>query len=244
LVVNPEVKYLSMRGSQVALTTDMLAAKFRNLQYLDLSGSNVSGPLLSAFAALTWKRLEKLNVSNANALCAGLDDNNECIGGISHLSGLHVLDVSAVGISASETLEPLKALTGLEELYLNDNGLTSLPDGLFDGLTKLTKLRVRGNRIDVPLPDAIYERVNGFDSDVPKGETPASLTPSAAPSKAPTGRPTGPSATPSTSPPTAAPTDAPTVETSSPTPSGAARTGLDTVGVCGLLMAAAVLLSQ
>ena len=42
-------------------------------------------------------------------------------------------------------------MTGLTSLNLYNNELSNLPDGIFEGLTALTSVRLGGNTVD-PLP--------------------------------------------------------------------------------------------
>ena len=47
-------------------------------------------------------------------------------------------------------------------LYLNDNKLSTLPAGIFAGLTELTTLRLHGNAVDpLPLPVSLEAVGNG-----------------------------------------------------------------------------------
>jgi Leucine-rich repeat (LRR) protein len=171
-----------------------------------------------------------------------------------------VLDMSSMGLSDATKLESLKTLNSLEELYLNDNYLTSLPANFFDNMKKLTKLRVRSNPIETTLPPVIYTRVANFDCDVASGSTPAqsftksptksptveqpSAYPTSAPSKSPsTIAPTAPTSQPTSTAPSVQPT--PVSELSVPTmrsPSVASAAGGDNTLVFALAVAVTVIL--
>ena len=51
--------------------------------------------------------------------------------------------------------------TGITSLYLNDQGITALKVGDFDGLTSLTELRLNGNQLTT-LPEDIFDGLNAL----------------------------------------------------------------------------------
>ena len=54
-------------------------------------------------------------------------------------------------------------LTALTTLYLYYNGLSSLPDGVFDGLTALTELYLSGNDLS-SLPDGVFDGLTALEA--------------------------------------------------------------------------------
>jgi hypothetical protein len=215
--LNNDLTYLAMTGIAAKVGPSDLHTSFPNLKHLDLAGSGASGFLLDSDTVESWTQLEHLNVSECTKLCS----DTPCFHlNLQAMASLRVLDMSSMGLSDATKLAALKTLTSLEELYLNDNALTSLPGNFFDNMVQLTKLRVLGNPISTTLPPEIYTRVPNFDCDVALGSTPATATasPTSIPTKSPTNTVQQPSAFP-TSAPTRTPiaTPAPTAPTSLPT---------------------------
>jgi hypothetical protein len=211
--LNTDLEYLAITGAVAKVGPSDLHESFPNLKHLDMAGSGASGVLLDSAAVASWTQLEYLNVSECTKICL----HTSCFDlDLNVMTSLRVLDMSSVGLADETKLESLKTLTSLQELYLNDNGLESLPDNFFDNMLILTKLRVLGNQIQTTLPSEIYTRVANFDCDVASGNIPAQRTasptgPTKSPTvKQPTANPVNPSSTPSKSPTTAAEPNAPT----------------------------------
>ena len=57
--------------------------------------------------------------------------------------------------------EDFDGLTALEQLRLNENPLTELPDGVFDNLTSLAQLEMRENRL-TELPDDVFDNLTSL----------------------------------------------------------------------------------
>jgi hypothetical protein len=217
LVTDTSLKYLALSGSEVVVPPEKLALLFENLIHLELTDTNVGGLLLSSNVVDTWSQLEYLNVSTSSNLC-----RVNCFhGDLSTMSNLQVLDISHVDFSNTTEFAKIGQLTGLKELYVNNNPLTSLPPNLFDGLTSLTKLRIAGTDISVPLPEFLYDRA-GFDCDVERGASPHGRSTLAPTSSAPT------SPLPTTAPTTATPTKSPSTSAPTKSPSTSAPTSAPT----------------
>jgi hypothetical protein len=209
--LNNDLTYLAITGREASIKPSKLHKSFPNLKHLDMAGSAASGFLLDSDTVESWKQLEHLNVSECTKLCEYTSCFHTNLG---VMKRLRVLDMSSMGLSVATKLDSLRTLNSLEELYLNDNQLESLPANFFDNMLKLTKLRLRGNPISTQLPAQIYTRVPNFDCDVAPHQTPD--TPF---TKSPTALPTveQPSAFPTFAPSKNPTTPAPTAPTSQPT---------------------------
>ena len=87
-----------------------------------------------------------------------------------HCDGLYsqeLADLTILGIgtrrnpSTSLQAGDFAGLTGLQELWLNENQLTTLPAGVFDGLTNLSMLHLNGNQLTA-LPAGAFDRLTNL----------------------------------------------------------------------------------
>ena len=92
-----------------------------------------------------------------DAIVAAVSDVSTCVEVTqTHLAtGITSLLLNDQGITALQAGD-FEGLTGLEELRLYDNQLSTLPADLFDGLTALTTLYLNGNQLS-SLPDGLFE---------------------------------------------------------------------------------------
>ncbi|MDO4385246.1 MAG: leucine-rich repeat domain-containing protein [Clostridia bacterium] len=141
-----------------------------SLQRLTIAGLELDLTPLSEFKSLKELRLgdglngRKINLNlEALAGAAGLEKLTlvgaqvDSLDFLRNLTNLRYLTVSGCGVTES-MLPALNELTQLEELALENDGLTSLDGVPFERLTKLWSLRIGGNAIET-LP-ALDERVN------------------------------------------------------------------------------------
>ena len=137
---------LSIAGLELDLTP---LSEFKNLKELRLGdGLNGRKINLNLEALAGAAGLEKLTLVGAQA---------DSLDFLKNLTNLKYLTVSGCGVT-ERMLPALNELTQLEELALENDGLTSLDGIQFDRLTKLWSLRIGGNAIEtLPAPD---ERVS------------------------------------------------------------------------------------
>uniref|UniRef100_A0A0D9X6N3 Leucine-rich repeat-containing N-terminal plant-type domain-containing protein n=1 Tax=Leersia perrieri TaxID=77586 RepID=A0A0D9X6N3_9ORYZ len=126
--------------------------------FLDLSNSNIAGPLFSSFSRLT--RLTHLNLSS-NSITGELQDDikhcqslqhlnisNNLIGGfldLSRLTKLHTLDVSQNRFQGSIDENFPEICSNLTFLSVSSNSFTGRIDKLFDNCPKLKHVDVSWN---------------------------------------------------------------------------------------------------
>ena len=77
-----------------------------------------------------------------------------------HLAGIAYLDLSAQGIQELQAGD-FAGLTGLNDIYLDNNLLETLPDGLFSGLSALQLLRLDDNRLNA-LPAGAFSGLSAL----------------------------------------------------------------------------------
>ena len=141
-----------------------------SLEVLWIAGLELDLTPLSEFKSLRELRLgdglngRRINLNlEALAGAAGLEKLTlvgaqvDSLDFLRNLTNLRYLTVSGCGVNES-MLPALNELTQLEELALENDGLTSLDGIPFERLTKLWSLRIGGNAIET-LP-ALDERVN------------------------------------------------------------------------------------
>ena len=112
---------------------------------------------------------EDVTVVLRDALVAAVQANDAAVTDCSlvtaaHLAGITgVLRLSTLGI---EALKPgdFAGLSGLTALYLNGNPLTALPAGIFDGLGAVTDLGLRNNLPAGSLPDRVFEKLTRLNT--------------------------------------------------------------------------------
>jgi Leucine-rich repeat (LRR) protein len=117
------------------------------LQYLNLAYNSLTGYLpQEIFSQMT--RLETLSLAE-NALQGSLPKN------FAALTDLKILALNGNELTAG--LEQIYPLTSLEEIYLSYNSFEDqLSNGSFHKLSNLTVLDAKSNRLDGPLPDALW----------------------------------------------------------------------------------------
>lgn len=140
------LKALWIAGLELDLTP---LSEFKSLRELRLGdGLNGRRINLNLEALAGAAGLEKLTLVGAQV---------DSLDFLRNLTNLRYLTVSSCGVTES-MLPALNELTQLEELALENDGLTSLDGIPFERLTKLWSLRIGGNAIET-LP-ALDERVN------------------------------------------------------------------------------------
>ena len=140
------LKVLWIAGLELDLTP---LSEFKSLRELRLGdGLNGRRINLNLEALAGAAGLEKLTLVGAQV---------DSLDFLRNLTNLRYLTVSGCGVNES-MLPALNELTQLEELALENDGLTSLDGIPFERLTKLWSLRIGGNAIET-LP-ALDERVN------------------------------------------------------------------------------------
>lgn len=140
------LKVLWIAGLELDLTPLSELKSLRELRLGDgLNGRRIN---LNLEALAGAAGLEKLLLVGAQA---------DSLDFLRNLTNLRYLTVSGCGVNES-MLPALNELTQLEELALENDGLTSLDGIPFERLTKLWSLRIGGNAIET-LP-ALDERVN------------------------------------------------------------------------------------
>lgn len=140
------LKVLWIAGLELDLTPLSELKSLRELRLGDgLNGRRIN---LNLEALAGAAGLEKLTLVGAQV---------DSLDFLRNLTNLRYLTVSSCGVTES-MLPALNELTQLEELALENDGLTSLDGILFERLTKLWSLRIGGNAIET-LP-ALDERVN------------------------------------------------------------------------------------
>ena len=80
---------------------------------------------------------------------------------VTDLATITRLDLTNMGINAL-TRGDFAGMTGLTELLLDQNSLTTLPDDIFDGLTSLRLLRFNQNRLET-LPVGIFADLSALE---------------------------------------------------------------------------------
>jgi Leucine-rich repeat (LRR) protein len=117
------------------------------LQHLNLAYNSLTGYLPEdIFSQMT--RLETLNLAE-NALQGSLPKS------FAFLTDLKILALSGNELTAG--LEQIYPLTSLEEIYLSYNSFEDqLSNGSFHKLSNLTVLDAKSNRLEGPLPDALW----------------------------------------------------------------------------------------
>ena len=140
------LKVLWIAGLELDLTPLSELKSLRELRLGDgLNGRRIN---LNLEALAGAAGLEKLTLVGAQV---------DSLDFLRNLTNLRYLTVSSCGVTES-MLPALNELTQLEELALENDGLTSLDGIPFERLTKLWSLRIGGNAIET-LP-ALDERVN------------------------------------------------------------------------------------
>ena len=140
------LKVLWIAGLELDLTPLSELKSLRELRLGDgLNGRRIN---LNLEALAGAAGLEKLTMVGAQT---------DSLDFLKNLTNLRYLTVSGCGVNES-MLPALNELTQLEELALENDGLTSLDGIPFERLTKLWSLRIGGNAIET-LP-ALDERVN------------------------------------------------------------------------------------
>ncbi|KAJ8247274.1 hypothetical protein GJAV_G00244430 [Gymnothorax javanicus] len=117
-----------------------------------MAQSNGIQPCKKDFSKRKLKKLPKEVLSlGPDVPCLNLQNNklkNVC--GISALCNLRELNLSANDLS--EFPQELQELQSLEKLYLSQNGITKIPEGVFSQLEKLQFLKMSTNRLkELPL---------------------------------------------------------------------------------------------
>jgi len=134
---------LNLRVNLLKSLQDGVFNGLKSLRYLYLSSNRISDIGLHVFSDPSSLR-NLLTIKLNNNLLKSLHD--VVFDGLKSLRSLHLSRnrISDIGLRVFSTLSNLR---NLREINLNGNLLTSLHDGLFDGLNSLGYLYLSGNRI-------------------------------------------------------------------------------------------------
>ena len=96
-----------------------------------------------------------------DAILAKLRDVSDCAAvtdsDLNRFRSLYLNDEEITALQAGD----FQGLANLERLYLDGNSLTELPDGVFDGLANLERLKLNGNSL-TELPDGVFDGLSNL----------------------------------------------------------------------------------
>lgn len=141
----PSLQYLELLGMQARFRT-MSAYAFNNsgLIKIGMSYNNIdfSRDVVDSYAFGGCTNLSQLDLSSNNFQYVS---NIRCYRLFNPLKSLQILDLSNTKIEMIQLSS--SALHIIQGLYLNQNYIAVLPDGIFDHLPKLEALDLSGNRL-------------------------------------------------------------------------------------------------
>jgi Leucine-rich repeat (LRR) protein len=139
---------LNLSHNQIALSEESFNVSFSQLQELDLSSNGINELDKDTFRSLT--KLERLFLRN-NSI-SDLDPDT-----FTKNSRLERLDLSMNPLELQITSNGFLTNANLEELNLDECGLTEIPEGAFHGIAQLKQLTLLGNPFDENLDVSAFE---------------------------------------------------------------------------------------
>ena len=150
------LRNISLSNNKLTSLRDGVFDGLKSLRYLYLSRNRLSDIGLHVFSnqsALRNLRNIHLNDNLLTALQDGVFDGLKSLRYL-YLGGNPISDIGLRVFSNRSNLRNLR------HIYLNNSLLTSLQDGVLDGLNSLTSLNLRGNRISVIGLNVFSQRAN------------------------------------------------------------------------------------